>query len=248
MTPLAAQLFRAGTEKEQRLLAGCQFFECSRLADLAQEMGKADTEIGGSQYSLLAQLPAPLTAIETLTGGGRVLMICEQHDNEIRYWFWLPMPEGKPRYRFTSGFVLGTDENTEITWTAYAGEPKQSALTRQQETTARSFNLFLEKVLCIINQPGLVERQPRDADRRVRRIAKTLPGKPDVSKFFECRIRPGQHGDATGESGIEMPLHYVRKHLRPSSGKWIDGYWRGNADLGLHLKWYSPAVPKGGRN
>lgn len=247
MTPLAAQLFRAGTDQEQRMLAMCQFFECTKITDMAQEMGKADVDLGASDYSLTAQLPAPVTALEAVSGGGRILIICEQHKNEIRYWMFLPMPTGKPRQRFSSGFRLGTIENTDVQWFSYAGEPPQSSLTVAQGTFAKSINLLVEKLLLIINQPGLVDRVPRDADKRVIRAAKMLPGKPDVSKFFECRIRPGEHGDATGESGVQMPLHYVRKHLRPSSGKWIDGYWRGNSDLGIHLKWYSPPAPNGGR-
>lgn len=247
MTPLAAQLFRAGTIDEQIMLAKCQFFECSRIADMAQEMAKADVELGGSAYSLAAQLPAPFTAIETISAGGRLLLICEQVENEIRFWLHFPMPEGKPRYRFSSGFILGEERNTEIEWATFPGEPQLREMSAQQLTTARGFNLLLEKMLLIINQPGLVDRTPRDTDKRVIRASRALPGKPDVSKFFECRIRPGEHGEATGKSGVEMPLHYVRKHLRPSSGKWIDGYWRGNADLGLHLKWYSPPTPTGGR-
>ena len=247
MTPFAAQLFRAGTESEQRMLASCQFFECSAISAMAQEMGRADVELGGSEYSLGAQLPAPFTAIEVLAAGGRALWVCEQQENEIRWWLWVPAPDGKPRHRGSSGFILGTIQNTEIHWARFEGDPPQSHLTSQQAEVARSFNLLIEKFLLIINQPGLVDRVERPSDKRIQRIAKTLPGKPDVSKFFECRIRPGQHGEAAGESGVEMPLHYVRKHLRPSSGKWIDGYWRGNADLGIHLKWYSPAPPKGGR-
>jgi hypothetical protein len=246
MTPLATQLFRHGDQKEQELLARCQFFECTKLVDMANEMAKADVELGGSEFSLSAQLPAPFTAIEALLPSGRFLVICEQHENTIGYAFWMP-GEPKPLCRFISGFTLGTDENAEIQWFTYGREPRYTTLPQQQRQMVQGFNLSIEKMLLMISQTGLVNRVERPSDKRVQRIAKTLPGKPDVSKFFECRIRPGQHGDATGESGVEMPLHYVRKHQRPSSGKWIDGYWRGNADLGLHLKWYSPAAPKGGR-
>lgn len=250
MTPMAAQLFRRGDMEDQKLLARCQFFECSRIMDMAQEMGRADVQAGGSDYSLSAQLPAPFSAIEAHTSQGRFLMICEQRETTIAYVFWISGADGgKPQPRFSSGFVLGTQQNTEIQWASFRGElERHDVLPPRERDSVLGFNLLLEKTLCIINQPGLIERLPRDTDKRVVRVAKDLEGRPDVSKFFECRIRPGQHGDPGQSSAdfMRMPLHYVRKHLRPSSGRWVDGYWRGDADLGIHLKWYSPSPPPKG--
>lgn len=244
MTPLAAQIFRRGDQLIQEMLARCQFFECTRILDLSQEMAKADVEAGSSEYSLMAQLPAPYTGVEYLAHGLRVLLVCEQHDEEIRFVVWFSDLGRGPGMRFLSGMTLGTQQNTEVVWSTQPWEARQERVTDQQIMVARSFSLTLEKLLLIINQPGLVDHAERPTDKRVQRVANAMRDKPDVSRFFECRIRPGRHGEPSSESGIEMPLHYVRKHFKPSAGKWVDGYWRGNADLGLHLKWYSPAVPR----
>lgn len=249
MTPLAAQMFRHGSENDRRMLAGCQFFECTKIMDMAQEMGKADVEAGCDVYSEMAQLPAPMSAFEyVVPGGERVLLVAEQHEEEIRLWYFLNIQPGSPKCRFATGFVIGSNANTEIQWFNYPGEPARNSMSQPEIAAARAINLLLEKSLCIINQPGLVQRVERPADKRVIKLAKEVDRKADVSRFYECRIVQGRHGgEATGE-GQEMPLHYVRKHWRPSASKWVDGYWRGNAALGLHLKWYSPQSPAGGRD
>lgn len=101
-------------------------------------------------------------------------------------------------------------------------------------------NGLLEKMLCMINQPGLIDRHAEPTDKRVlREAAKHEQTKGAPAMWARCNIRPGQHGEALDVGdGAERKLHYVRKYFKPSIGKWVDGYWRGNADLGVHLKWY----------
>jgi hypothetical protein len=109
--------------------------------------------------------------------------------------------------------------------------------------------VLVEKFLCIINQSGLTDLRARDNDKRVMRLAAEHGIEAPQLKWHQCHIRPGVHGaGATGTKPEhrEHQLHYVRKHLKTSLGpdRWIDGYWRGNADLGIHLKSYIGHAPK----
>ena len=111
--------------------------------------------------------------------------------------------------------------------------------------------LLVEKFLCMINQPGLVDQRARDTDKRVIRLAAQRGVEAPESKWHQCHIRPGVHGSSPKGSNPEhreRQLHYVRKHLKPSLGpdRWIEGHWRGNVDLGIHLKSYVGHPPKSG--
>lgn len=249
MTPLAAQLFRHGGPAERKLLARAQFFEVSKIVDMAEEMGLADVAEGGSVYSEMAQLPADVTVMEFARSYGRMLLIAEQHANIIMFAAFVRGADDKPRLRFTSGFMLGTEDNAPFNWAVwegekgyredggYIGEAQDGSL---QERTVRSFNLHLEKLLLIINQPGLVQQTPRPTDKRVTRLLRNMPpSEVDHSVWHECSIRPGHHGEPTGTGQGPRALHYVRKYFKPSLGRWIDGYWRGDASLGTVFKWYS---------
>lgn len=241
MTPLAAQLFRHGSTAQRAILAHAQFFECSALQAMADEMGQADVEAGGSEYSLMAQLPAPVSVFEAATSSGRYMLITEQQGDDIYMQMWLQLMEGPiPSFRWASGFTLGTSINAEVEWATYGDEPQLPLMPGDdRHNAAMGFNLRLEKMLLIINQAGLVDRRIEPTDKRVLRAAKADGMMEVAATWHRCGIRPGTHGsaDANGE-GRERQLHYVRKHYKPSRSRWVDGYWRGNADLGIHLKWY----------
>lgn len=104
-----------------------------------------------------------------------------------------------------------------------------------------------EQILCMINQPGLVSLIRQPMDKRIERAAR-LNGNGSFALWARCHIQPGRHGrERDGdESQFMMPLHYVRKHHKPKAsakaGKpiWVDGFWRGNKNVGVMLKTYVP--------
>lgn len=243
MTPLAAKMFRLGHEPTQKELAAAQFFECTALTSMALEMRRSDPPESG--YSENARLPAPRTLLEALIQGRRVAFACQEHDDgsgKISINSIAEQDNGNIVIAWQAAFKPGTHEHTFIEDERPVGDRQDSIL----------IGLFLvEKYLCIINQPGLVEHRERDTDKRVIREAAKANVKTPPAKWHECRIRPGVHGVSSDnvKEHRERQLHYVRKHLKPSLGpdRWIDGYWRGNADLGIHLKWYdtrSLAAPR----
>lgn len=246
MTPLAAQLFRHGSSDQRAILAGAQFFECSALQAMADEMGQADVEAGRSEYSMMAQLPAPVSVFEASTPSGRYMLIAEQQGDEIYMQMWLQLSEGPvPSFRWASGFTLGTARNAEVEWATYGDEPKVPLVPGDdRHNAALGFNLRLEKMLLIINQRGLVEQHAEPTDKRVIRTAMAEGHDGVAAIWHRCRIRPGTHGSQSGDGEArETQLHYVRKHFKPSRHHWVDGYWRGNADLGVHLKTYVAHAP-----
>ncbi len=240
MTPLAARLFRQGDEGTQRLLAGSQFLECSALTPMALEMRRADGLETG--FSTNARLPAPNTFIEAMIRGKRVGFLCQERatDGRVSVASIAEQNNGTIASAWQAAFVPGSDEVTFLGGETPTGDKADSIVV----------GLFLvEKFLCIINQTGLVAQRPHDTDKRVVRAAAAGGFEPPRAKWHECHIRPGVHG--IGATGVraehrEHQLHYVRKHLKPSLGpdRWIDGYWRGNADLGLHLKNYVGHAPR----
>lgn len=234
MTPLAARLFRHGDEGTQRVLAGSQFLECSALTSMALEMRWADGLETG--FSTNARLPAQDTFIEALIRGKRVGFLCHERapDGRVSVASLVEQNNGSIAVAWQAAFVPGSDEVTFLGGETPTGDRADSIVV----------GLFLvEKFLCIINQAGLVEQRPRDTDKRVVRAAAAGGFETPRAKWHECHIRPGVHGGgATGvrDEHREHQLHYVRKHPKPSLGpdRWIDGYWRGNAELGIHLKTY----------
>jgi hypothetical protein len=252
MTPLASRLFRETDNPAIRsALASAQFFECSALFEMAREMVTADLDTGCLAYSEFAQLPAPITVIEFPLGDSRLAFICLDEKGAIGYTAFSEW-RGNVQYWFECGFRPGTGENQASSWNEDVARwwAASSGLTVEKfaPKQATGMNALLEKLLCMINQPGLVERRQRPIDKRVQRLAAKAPecvSPPAI--WHECRIRAGQHGGANTNSLPEeaaRPLHYVRKHFKPSVNKWIEGYWRGDIALGLHLKWYSPQVPE----
>ena len=240
MTPLAARLFRTTDDATQRQLAASQFFECTALTPMALEMRKADSTDSG--FSTNARLPAPKTLIEAMIRGKRIAFFCQQMDDEgnISVHSIAEDANGDAHVAWEATFKPGTDEFT------YGNEASPSE-ARQGSTFIGL--VLIEKFLCIINQPGLVDLRSRDTDKRVMREAKIHHMDSPPARWHECHIRPGVHG--TNSDGVgnhrEHQLHYVRKHKKPSLGpdRWIDGYWRGNADLGIHLKSYVAHPPQG---
>lgn len=250
MTPMAARLFRSGAKPLIEVLARAQFFEVTALVDMAAEMVDADIAAGCTEFSDFARLPAPVSVVEYHLLGHRTMLLCEEAGDEVGYIAFFD-DDGYPRPQLKGGFRRGSSDHLPGEWfdasdsfgsegprTMMASDPRMGVMT--------SITSALEKLLCVINQPGLVDRDPRPTDKRVSREArKTKLNTPDV--WHQCRIRPGEHSRPSAITGFPgepvMPLHYVRKYFKPSVQKWIDGYWRGDLALGLHLKWYSPRPP-----
>lgn len=233
MTPLAARLFRTGDEDTQRRLAAAQFFECTALTPLALEMRKADHAESG--FSSSAQLPAPKTLIEIMLRGRRIAFFCQEHPEQGHVAVHAISDEGDSgiHIAWRATFTPGSNDFS---------IDETSSTSKAREDAAVIGLIFVEKFLCIINQPGLVERRARDTDKRILRQARARAYEPAFPRWHECHIRPGVHGPESeiGGNNREHQLHYVRKHRKPSLGpdRWIDGYWRGNADLGIHFKKY----------
>ncbi len=236
MTPLAAKLFRIGSDQTQRELAASQFLECSALAAMALEMRRADPP--GSGFSPNAFLPAPRTFIELAVRGRRVAFACQESEidgrNSVVVNSMGEQKDGRITVAWQAAFTPGLDK-------LMIGD---GTLPNAHKHEAIYAGLFLvEKLLCIINQPGLADLRTRDTDKRVMRLAVQRSVEAPRAKWHECFIQPGVHG-TIGTSAKpklrEHQLHYVRKHLKPSLGpdRWIDGHWRGNADLGIYLKTY----------
>src|SRR5690606_35627788 len=118
---------------------------------------------------------------------------------------WLMYGRYQDEVRFTlgCGFEIGTGRNLDQSWDeealaiwAEASGLDRNALVRQQAT---GINGILEKMLCMINQPGLVEPSPRPTDKRVLREAgKDFKTEAAAPTWHECRIRPGRHGGVGG--------------------------------------------------
>lgn len=233
MTPLAARMFRWGDEATKRALAGSQFFECSALTPLAIEMRLSDDQESG--FSSNARLPAPRSIIEAMIGSRRMAFACQDREADGRVAVNC-FVEGQERHadmHWQAAFTPGTDQ---ITF-------NQTTLPSEKMQEEIFIGLVLvEKFLCIINQPGLVDLRARATDKRVMREAEARNIDRPSPKWHQCHIRPGVHGTKGEEQGAHRShqLHYVRKHKKPSLGpdRWIDGYWRGDADLGVHLKSY----------
>lgn len=239
MTPLAARMFRRGDEGTQRALAGAQFFECSALTSMALEMRFSDDLESG--FSGNARLPAPTTLIEAFISGRRLAFLCRERveDGRVSVNAIAEHTDGRPYLAWQAGFTPGTDQIT------FGGD----TLPSEEKQGSIFVGLALvEKFLCIINQPGLVGLRANDTDKRVLRDAAARNLEPPAPKWHQCHIRPGVHGTSGTSDGDhrEHQLHYVRKHKKPSLGpdRWIDGYWRGNADLGILHKSYVAHPPQ----
>jgi len=240
MTPLASKIFRNVkgplAEATQRELASSQFFECTSLAAMAVEMRLIDGFNTG--YSDMAQLPAPRTALEAVLDGHRLLFACSMQTDGYLSINCITELESGCTILWSAAFLPGTKKYRILS---------EKPLSEKAKTAIIIGTCIVEKFLCIINQPSLVEHQARDTDKRVMRTA-AADKTPVRPHWHECRVRPGLHsgGNGHGQQDDEEnhhQLHYVRKHFKPSLGRWIDGYWRGNADLGIYLKHYTVSKP-----
>lgn len=245
MTPLAARLFRASKIRDVRkALLNSQFFECSQIYPLAKEMVADDLEAGCQIYSEMAQLPSQKSIVEFMLGGTRLMLFAEQRKATIRYMTFLPDKQKGAIFAMESGFELGTPINLPPKWDTSVldewAEATGIAAKDFGEQQAKGINGLLEKMLCMLSQQGLVDSVERPTDRRILREAANDELTDGVTPvWMECRIRPGRHGQGSKDGdSTTMKLHYVRKYFKPSLQKWVDGYWRGDADLGVHLKWY----------
>lgn len=260
MTPLAARLYRTVDAGLVNVLPGIkdvlvqhQFFECSAVYPLAAEMLNQDVAAGADVYSENAHLPAPLTALEYLytetASPYRILVLCQQIDLEIRWWQFLSTVQG-PALFASGGFVLGQKETLESALFKHPGRAAADYDYIQDNFVqwANTVNGLIEKTALIINQPNLIDRVRRPMDKRISRDISRSGAIGPFDYWSECKIRGGVHYKAgsRGDGETERPLHYVRKYFKPTSGVWVDGYWRGNADIGIHLKVYSPQVPAEG--
>src|SRR5690606_27023504 len=130
---------------------------------------------------------------------------------------------------FEAGFRLGTSDNFGSEWNKESGfrpiPPPVGKTTEQfRVEQIQSTNSLIEKMLCMINQPGLVDHRSKKTDKRVVRTASERRIEAPA-KWHECRIRPGVHGNSPSstEETREHQLHYVRKHFKPSLDRWVDG-------------------------
>ncbi|SDT97337.1 hypothetical protein [Stappia sp. ES.058] len=230
MTPLAARLFKAAHEPVRRDLLHSQFFECTALVPLALEMRAADKNDGG--YSPDAQLPAPKTFIEAVIDGNRRAFLCSEGTNDGFSIQGLVADDiDIARRIWAGGFWPGSDKFI---------VQESKTLPRAVQAAVMLDLQLVEKMLLLLGQPGLVDRDRQSTDKRIVRAARDA-GYGEVPQWHVCRVRPGQHGvwdESETSLSRERQLHYVRKHFKPSVNKWIEGYWRGNADLGVSLKWY----------
>jgi len=239
MTPLAARLFKMGDEQTQRELAASQFLECSALTSMALEMRRADPP--GSGFGANARLPAPRTFIETAIRERRIAFACQERAGDGRVTVnAIAEQNGRIAVAWQAAFQPGSDQVT-------FGE--ETLPSDEKFASIYAGLLLVEKFLCLINQPGLIDQRIRDTDKRVLRLAAARGVGAPEAKWHQCHIRPGVHGAApAGASAThrEHQLHYVRKHLKPSLGpdRWIEGHWRGNADLGIYLKSYVGHPPR----
>lgn len=240
MTPLATKIFRMGDEPTQRALAAAQFLECSALTSMAFEMRRADSPDSG--FSANARLPAPRTFIETRIRGRRIAFACQERETNGRVSVnsIAEQDDGRIAVAWQAAFLPGSDEIT-------FGDDSIPSENKLQGIFAGL--VLVEKFLCIINQPGLTDLRAHNTDKRVIRLAAENGIEVPQLKWHQCHIRPGVHGGGATSNKSEHrehQLHYVRKHLKPSLGpdRWIDGYWRGNADLGIYLKSYIGHAPR----
>jgi hypothetical protein len=215
--------------------------ECSALTAMALEMRRADPSDSG--FSANARLAAPRTFIEASIRSRRVAFACQEReaDGRITVNSIFEQDDGRITVAWQAAFLPGSDE---ITFGDRTIPP--------DDKFARIYAglILVETFLCIINQPGLTDLRAHDTDKRAIRLAAARRIEAPQPKWHQCHIRPGVHGAAAPgpkPEHREHQLHYVRKHLKPSLGpdRWIDGHWRGNADLGIHLKSYIGHAPKG---
>jgi len=205
MTPLAARLFRAGDESTQRDLAASQFFECTKLTPMALEMRLSDEIESG--FSGTARLPARKTIIEAMIRGTRIAFACREReeDGRISVNAITEQADGRIHFAWQAAFTPGTDQIT------FGGEELPPA--GKQDAIFVGL-VLVEKFLCIINQPGLIDRKARVTDKRVMREAGARKIEAPPAQWYECHIRPGVHGSGGNSDGEhrEQQLHYVRKH------------------------------------
>ncbi len=182
-----------------------------------------------------------ISVIEIMLRGKRIAFFCQEHPDEghVAVHALSDAGDGGIHVAWRATFTPGGSE---------CSVDEAYSITKEREDAAAIGLIFVEKFLCIINQPGLVERRARDTDKRILREARVRDYEPVPPKWHECHIRPGVHGSESESGGDhrEHQLHYVRKHRKPSLGRdrWIDGYWRGNADLGIHFKNYVVHAPR----
>ena len=89
----------------------------------------------------------------------------------------------------------------------------------------------------IITTPRLVLMREHIAKpRRVKGCGRMIPGVSwnTVTIDPQATISP-RRAEANGPS---MPLHFVHGYHKPSLGKFIEGHWRGAAELGIRLHTY----------
>lgn len=227
MTPLAARAYRDTTDQAYKdWLCQFQWFDCENILQMAFNAAEANRQIGCMSIAEELQLPAPSTWLEFKQQGYTIGCICEERGNSIHVGI-IGNIDGEYKTLTNFHMVRGTDV----------------IKTNHDGMRSIIYSALVENLLLIIMQPNLVERIKRNTDKRIVRDIRSRNGGQigDFLHWSKCIIRSGVHkrvGDCDN-SGVEKPLHYVRKFFKPSIGKWIDGYWRGNADIGIHLKWYS---------
>lgn len=253
MTPAASRqirdLLRAGHEVAARNILAHQFFECSEIYDLAHHAAVSNENEGCLTWSPLARLPADLSWFE---------FVHEVDGRSVRRYYGCKNIAGGIEV-FTGGFYPGQQpisigilrvsfEDNTVAVQIFEDERLDDKEYRRLEDLLAAESFIIEQILCMLNQPGLIDRDQNDGDNRIRRAARTKRWKEASVTWSKLRISPGMHKRPVGRSDNSafepiMPLHYVRKHFKPSIKKWVDGYWRGDASVGTHLKTYEVKRP-----
>jgi len=238
MPPLASRYLRRAVASNDMDAFGDliahQFIDATEIWDMANHAACANRSVEGLSgrdsppFSEMAVLPARKVWIEIQ---GKAAFACVERDGGFSVRIIKPS-------RISPMIIVKRGE-TDIAVQHGDWREGEAAIAAE----------LVEAILCIINQPGLTVTDSKPMDRRVERAAR-ITGNGSFALWVRCSIRPGKQGrnQQDAASAFAMPLHYVRKHFKPKASAkaeraiWIDGYWRGDKDMGVLLKTYVPQL------
>jgi hypothetical protein len=236
MTPIAADIARQCLEAGQRadFDEWCQYqwFECTGIGDLAYHAHQSDES---PVFPGDLNWPAPdfwvefeASVIVPSLGGRLGICIATSAPGTSRRPYFGVFAKAARWTRATrlyaGYFECGTEWGT-------VEDP-----TRGVEAFTY-LNIALHCVR-IINTPRMVLTRERSS-KLLR--AQGISGMFPVASWTQVRMDPAATitPKLADPRGPAMPFHYVRGHKKPSlGGRWIEGYWRGSIELGVHLHTY----------
>lgn len=258
MTPLAARFYRVSAQADKDWLCQHQFFECTALADMASHMIMVDsaymvmhqaTELG-KEWSL----PFPFN--ETYFPPAQLAWIEWLGNKDVRLGLSVATTESGFTIEVVQTTKVGPLQMANIVYDRATDKFKLISIHDAIKQQSEGHSLFIQfgvytnlafHFCHLMNQPRLIDRVKRPTDKRILRDRPAPERIGSLVTWMECKIHPGTHYTPKdhGDGRLaERPLHYVRRFYKPTKGIWIDGYWRGNADIGVVLKTYSPQPPK----